>query len=178
MGYEQSTIAGRDAGTDGGAASDAGAPSADAGENDAGKGPPDDAGEGVDAGPPGPCTPDDCIPLIKPQLVGVPECASGEAPVCARATDGLCEHRCPEIPPERVCGGLKLQPASDCDDSSYCRFDFGTCGELTEQGACTERPLSCSEDISTVCGCDGVTYDHPCAAAALGVNLRSTGPCF
>jgi hypothetical protein len=44
-------------------------------------------------------------------------------------------------------------------------------------GECRERPTQCAGAAQPVCGCDGVTYRTACAAASLGLNLASAGPC-
>jgi hypothetical protein len=35
----------------------------------------------------------------------------------------------------------------------------------------------CSPENDFVCGCDGNTYDYPCLAHAMSVNIASQGPC-
>lgn len=45
-------------------------------------------------------------------------------------------------------------------------------------GTCRPRPDVCTDEENLVCGCDGVTYGNPCAAATAGVSVASAGACL
>jgi hypothetical protein len=44
-------------------------------------------------------------------------------------------------------------------------------------GICVPRPHTCSDVSDPVCGCDGVTYDNLCEAAAARTAIVHTGAC-
>jgi hypothetical protein len=44
-------------------------------------------------------------------------------------------------------------------------------------GECVARPQSCPPDVESVCGCDEVTYDNACLAAASGARVSAIGIC-
>ena|GEM_PF-1110797 len=67
---------------------------------------------------------------------------------------------------------------TDCSEFEFCAKPDGTCDSFIT-GTCTELPLDCgmlSAEI-IVCGCDNVTYKHPCFANAAGVNVAYEGEC-
>lgn len=167
VGLENQPLVTQDAATElDAAASDAGSPRADAG-------PATDASQTeVDAGP---CLPADCVAIALPVHVQkVPAaCATDEAQVCERNSDGICALRCPAIPDDVACTGLQI--VAECDPNSFCRHEVGDCDGLA--GGCFERPSVCTADSTPVCGCDGVTYDSPCQAFANGINLRAIDAC-
>jgi hypothetical protein len=77
--------------------------------------------------------------------------------------------------PGAACGG-----SSDgtCSAGQFCEPLQGDCADILG-GNCTTAPLStsCSSSFDPVCGCDAVTYDNACLAAAAGVGVLDTGPC-
>ena len=146
--------------------------------HDAGLLDPVDAGPVTDAGPvdPGPCMPVDCqvIAITVQKEEGSALCPTGEALVCERNSQGMCERRCPEVPPELACNGLGV--VMQCEANAFCRRQAGDCSGIA--GACAELPTDCStSDSNPVCGCDGITYDNACQAFAKGLNLQSLAAC-
>ncbi|HOW51201.1 MAG TPA: Kazal-type serine protease inhibitor domain-containing protein [bacterium] len=77
------------------------------------------------------------------------------------------------------CGTMVSCTANkQCTETEYCAKDIGDCDETTK-GRCDLRPIGC-EEISAlilVCGCNGITYDHPCFAYNGGTNISHEGAC-
>ena len=65
---------------------------------------------------------------------------------------------------------------SDCKPTEYCAKPDGTCDAYLA-GTCTLRPEMCQPMYAPVCGCDGITYQNKCDAAASGVNVDYSGEC-
>jgi Kazal-type serine protease inhibitor-like protein len=74
-----------------------------------------------------------------------------------------------------ACGG---STGGTCSSGQFCEPLQGDCSIILG-GNCTTPPLStsCSASFDPVCGCDDVTYDNACLAAAAGVGVSDTGPC-
>jgi hypothetical protein len=100
--------------------------------------------------------------------------------------------------------GADSAPACGCDGNDYanvcqaslagagtldlgpCRH-FATCTKTADCPAdeyclpwtqrCNVRPLSCVNELSPVCGADGVDYGNPCLAAKAGVDVADAGLC-
>ena len=76
----------------------------------------------------------------------------------------------------KSCGGIA---GITCGADEYC--DWGkipsTCGGDDSTGTCTKRPTICPPVDGIFCGCDGKTYESPCAAGAAGTGVRKNGPC-
>lgn len=94
---------------------------------------------------------------------------------CCNASCGVCTLPglgCTAIACEDEC-----RSNADCPPEQHCLFALGACGETAEPGVCSPRTDVCPAISAPVCGCDGVTYDNGCHAAAAGVSVRSDGPC-
>jgi hypothetical protein len=72
-------------------------------------------------------------------------------------------------------GGDACTPTDPCPEGEYCDYEGPTCGG--EPGVCRERPPVCPPVYALVCGCDGVTYENACEAAAAGEDVRYPGAC-
>ena len=76
---------------------------------------------------------------------------------------------------------------SDCntvkqDFTQYCEIPSGTCTTETSihYGVCRSIPIpsTCTMDVQSVCGCDGITYSNSCLAASNSVNVAYKGECL
>lgn len=90
-------------------------------------------------------------------------------------------------------GGPALNCGADgvsCGDGYYCDVaelpgtptvypcpGEGTPGSCVVSPNYPSDPSSCSPVESSVCGCDGVTYDSDCDAFAHGTDIRTYGAC-
>ncbi len=81
----------------------------------------------------------------------------------------------PDSDIEGACGSN-----GNCGEKEYCAKPDGTCDAYLA-GTCKTRPTEeecwVYSAIITVCGCDNVTYQHPCFANAAGVNIAYEGEC-
>ena len=60
-----------------------------------------------------------------------------------------------------------------CGPGQYCSTPVGMC---MGAGTCADIPTSTQTCLDLlVCGCDGIIYGSPCAAAAAGESLASVG---
>jgi len=71
------------------------------------------------------------------------------------------------------CGG---EAGDTCAADEFCRRDAGVC-DLSAEGECVAIPASCDDPADPVCGCDGITYDNACLAAAAGATIDHEGAC-
>jgi hypothetical protein len=75
-----------------------------------------------------------------------------------------------------TCGGFA---GATCASDQYC--DWGKipsfCGGDDATGTCKPRPTYCEPVDGVYCGCDGKTYESPCAAGMAGTGVRDVGPC-
>jgi hypothetical protein len=96
---------------------------------------------------------------------------------CAAAIEGASvahQGEC-EKPVPAACGGLQ---GLQCADGEFCNYPMDAiCGAADAPGECTAIPDICTLELRAVCGCDGVTYDNPCAARAAAVSIVSEGEC-
>jgi len=77
------------------------------------------------------------------------------------------------------CGSMiSCTTNKQCTATEYCAKSVGMCGG-NDPGKCDLRPVTCEKitEPLLVCGCNGVTYDHPCFAALAGVNILHEGVC-
>lgn len=76
-----------------------------------------------------------------------------------------------------VANGASCGSETTCSDNSGCQeLEYclkSTCGAA--EGSCSLKPQMCPITPNPVCGCDGVTYNNACTAAASGANIDSTG---
>ncbi len=171
------------AGCEGASPLDAGA--LDAGALDAGA---------LDAGAPSGCTagcgadqfcetlPGDCA-SGEDRCSLVPElCPPGGEPVCG--CDGMtyasdCERRRARASKafDGPCAAVVCDPP--CTDGTVCWYpEAGPATGCGVAGECAVPPPPCGfTPHEPVCGCDGVTYEHPWCALYAGAGIASNGPC-
>ncbi|MBX3127724.1 MAG: hypothetical protein KF718_13455 [Polyangiaceae bacterium] len=71
--------------------------------------------------------------------------------------------------------GISCQSNAQCKDSDFCAKT--SCNSAN--GTCTPRPVSCADNESPVCGCDGISYWNDCLRQQYGVaSLRSNSACM
>jgi len=74
-----------------------------------------------------------------------------------------------------VCGGLA---GATCEAGQFCSFTLDArCGAGDQTGTCEVTPDACTQEIASVCGCDGRTYSNACVANAAGTSVASPGEC-
>lgn len=77
------------------------------------------------------------------------------------------------------CGSmLSCTDDKQCTETEYCAKPVGSCNK-DDKGRCDLLRTSCDGIGSPmlVCGCDDITYDHPCFAALNGINIKYEGAC-
>lgn len=67
---------------------------------------------------------------------------------------------------------------SECRDDQLCLPLLSrACPGPRHVGICVPKPRMCPDVSDPVCGCDGVTYDNLCEAAAARTAIEHTGAC-
>jgi hypothetical protein len=76
----------------------------------------------------------------------------------------------------KACGA---RAGDTCAASEYCAYQAGQyCGQADAEAFCKPRPMVCTDLYAPVCGCNGITYANPCAAAADGSGVYASGVCI
>lgn len=65
-----------------------------------------------------------------------------------------------------------------CPAAQYCAFvPEDWCSDGDAPSVCLDRPMSCTDEVGVVCGCDGRQYENRCEASRAGFGIRTVGPC-
>ena len=70
-------------------------------------------------------------------------------------------------------GTTNCMVTSDCPDGQFCSKN--SCATLV--GTCEDRPTTCDNTESPVCGCDGITYWNDCIRRQHGEEASFNGKC-
>jgi hypothetical protein len=83
---------------------------------------------------------------------------------------------CPDDTPTELepCEDAKCADTADCKVGAYCMKLDGLCADL---GTCTKMPENCEGQVSSVCACDGETYESECQANQAGMSLADKTFC-
>ncbi|HTN84910.1 MAG TPA: hypothetical protein VL242_14530 [Sorangium sp.] len=132
------------------------------------------AGAGAAEGAPAPELVSAAAEELGPSSQGAAACGA------AWVGDGGCV---PDIPAPiaeegESCGGFTRGPAPVCAAGLYCSYTLeDVCGWADASGLCAERPASCAEVYTPVCGCNNRTYANACKAAMDGAAVYAHGEC-
>lgn len=70
--------------------------------------------------------------------------------------------------------GVSLCGGEQCAADEYCQRPLGFCSTA---GNCEIKPTTCSDDLQTVCGCDGKSYRNRCVASSHNVSVERANLC-
>jgi hypothetical protein len=73
-----------------------------------------------------------------------------------------------------TCGGLL---GTVCPAGKYCDYEAGSCGHGDVLGTCRAIPDTCTQECTTVCGCNGLAYCNACMAHLDGVDDSAETTC-
>src|SRR6185503_11495761 len=88
-----------------------------------------------------------------------------------------------------ACGGDDLPPGGSTDESCggfvgkacpaghFCDYEAASCGHGDVLGTCRAIPAACTQECTTVCGCDGKAYCNACTANVAGVDVSAETTC-
>ena len=73
---------------------------------------------------------------------------------------------------------VKCTSDDECTKNQFCARDFSDC-DKTATGLCTDIPAisDCPATTEPTCGCDGITYESACQAAAASTSIFASEAC-